>query len=511
MRHLLQCHPFAVRAHFEWTLVLTFALPAATLRPLLPPGLTLDEYDGRGFVAVALVQTRRLRPAGWPASLGHDFFLSGYRIFTRYRTAAGRTLRGLRILRSDTDRRRMVLAGNLLTHYGYRFARIVQRRTGDLLRLEIRAPGGEADLKLTADLSEDPARSLPPGSPFPDWHTARRYAGPLPYTFDYEPETHSIIRIEGIRQEWHPRPVSVRVEQATFFKHGTFAVHDAPQPVLASAFFVENIPYLWRRGIRERLPEPVPVDRMPVRGRWQGVSNIVRFNWPFYAVAAGVAATALAAAGRLRRPWWLRAALSLGSGGALFYLGGSLAVSWWIYDRSPLYKWTWLRRTVAGSPRRIVNVHSGFDESSEAVRALFPEAELTVLDFYDPAQQTERSIARARAAYPPSIPPREVRSHDFGLPGASADLVLLILAAHEVRTAAGRDRLFAEAARILRPGGQAILVEHGRDAANFLAFGPGFLHFFAPAEWRRAARAAGLKLAGETRITPFVRVFNLRR
>ena len=54
-----------------------------------------------------------------------------------------------------------------------------------------------------------------------------------------------------------------------------------------------------------------------------------------------------------------------------------------------------------------------------------------------------------------------------------------------------------------------ILVEHGRDVANFLAFGPGFMHFFAPSEWRRTASEAGLNLVGETRITPFVRVYDL--
>ena len=511
MRHLLQRHPFAVAAHFEWTLVLTYALPAATLLPLLPPGLTLDEYEGWGFVAIALVQTRRLRPAGWLAALGHDFFLTGYRVFARYRTAAGRTLRGLRILRSDTDRRRMVLSGNLLTHYGYHLADIRHARTGDRLGLDIHTPGGEADLSLQADLRDDPAQPLPPGSPFPDWHTARRYAGPLPFTFDYEPETHSIIRIEGVREQWHPRPVVVRVEQAAFFDRAPFTGPGAPRPVLASAFYMENIPYLWRRGVREVLPEPGPAVRLPARRPLQGVANIVRFNWPFYAAAAGVAGSALAVAGRLRRPWWLRALLALGSGGALFYLAGSLVVSWWIYDRSPLYRWAWLRRMAAGQPRRIVNVHSGFDESSEAVQALFPEAELTVLDFYDPAQQTEASIARARAAYPAPMPASSVCSDDLGLPDASADLVLLILAAHEVRSADGRDHLFAETARVLRPGGQAILVEHGRDAANLLAFGPGFLHFFPPWEWRRAARTAGFTLAGETRITPFVRVFDLRR
>lgn len=508
MRHLFQRHPFAVAAHFDWTLVLTYALPAGVLRPLLPPGLVLDEYDGWGFVAVALVQTHDLRPAGWPSALGQEFFLTGYRLFARYRTAAGRNLRGLRILRSDTDRRRMVFSGNLLTHYAYHHASIRHERAGDALSVEVRTPGGEADLRLMADLGHDPGRALPPGSPFPDWHTARRYAGPLPFTFDYEPETHSIIRIEGVRTEWHPRPVAVRVETAAFLDRAPFMVHGSPGPVLASAFFVENIPYLWRRGVREPLPPPAG---LPRRRPLQGVTNIVRFNWPFYAVAAGVAGAALGVARRLRRPWWLRAGLAAGAGGALFYLAGSLVVSWWIYDRSPLYRWAWLRRMVAGQPRRIINVHSGFDESSEAVKALFPDAELTVLDFYDPAEQTEASIARARTAYPAPLPTRSVRSDDLRVPDADADLLLLILAAHEVRTPAGRDRLFAEAARVLRPGGQAILVEHGRDMANLLAFGPGFLHFFPPTEWRRAAHGAGFTLAGETRITPFVRIFDLRR
>src|SRR5438552_4181764 len=86
---------------------------AIELARRLPPGLQLDTWQGRGFVAIALVQTRGLRPVGLPARLGQDFFLSGYRIFARFTPASGRqrTLRGLRILRSDTDRRLMVLFG----------------------------------------------------------------------------------------------------------------------------------------------------------------------------------------------------------------------------------------------------------------------------------------------------------------------------------------------------------------------------------------------------------------
>src|SRR4051794_19952762 len=134
MLHLLQRHPIPVRAHFEFSLVLAYALPAAVLAPLLPPGLTLDTYEDFGFLAIAMVRTRGLRTAFLPSVFGQEFFLTGYRIFARYRDpASGRNLRGLRILRSDTNKRTMAFFGNRLTHYNYRVARVAVERGGDQL------------------------------------------------------------------------------------------------------------------------------------------------------------------------------------------------------------------------------------------------------------------------------------------------------------------------------------------------------------------------------------------
>src|ERR1039458_7530915 len=81
--HRLQRHPIPISAHFSHSLVLTYAFEPEILEPLLPPGLVLDTYRSFGFLAIALVQTRQLRPSFLPAALGRDFFLSGYRIFTR--------------------------------------------------------------------------------------------------------------------------------------------------------------------------------------------------------------------------------------------------------------------------------------------------------------------------------------------------------------------------------------------------------------------------------------------
>src|SRR5580704_7498600 len=156
MLHLLKRHPFPVQAFFRQSLVLTYAFPSATLRPLLPPGLALDTYGEYGFLAIALVETEKLRPSFLPEALGRDFFLSGYRIFTRLRSPGG-SLRGLRILRSDTNHRWMVGAGNLLTHYHYCLCQAeLSERPGEI-EWNIRTPGQEADLQVIAYIDDQPA------------------------------------------------------------------------------------------------------------------------------------------------------------------------------------------------------------------------------------------------------------------------------------------------------------------------------------------------------------------
>lgn len=237
--HLLKRHPFAVRAYFEYSAVLTYALPAETLRPLLAPGLTLDERDGRGFVAIAMVKTRSLRPSVFPEFLGQDFFLIGYRIFARFETPGGRRLRGLRILKSQTDKRRMVFSGNLLTHYNYHYLPIQAVHSDQ--ELHVTAPG----LDVRFFKRENP--KLPQGSVFKDWREARMYAGPLPFTFDYEKQTNSIVIIEGVRDNWDPAPVEADA-------HTDFFTADAFQgvrPIFSSAFLIESVPYMWKKGKRE--------------------------------------------------------------------------------------------------------------------------------------------------------------------------------------------------------------------------------------------------------------------
>lgn len=254
MLHLLRRHPFPVIAHFRYSFVLTYAVPVPDLEPLVAPGLTLDTYGPWGFVAIAMVQTEKLRPAGFPAFLGQSFFLIGYRIFTRYTTCKGRHLRGLQILRSETDKPLMVLLGNLFTHYKYHLVPVLTGLGEEPTVVDVTIPGR---LGAAADISR-PAGKLPPGSPFPDWPAARRFAGPMPFTFDYERETHSMIRVQGRREDWNPLPVAADVPETPFFfrdPDGPFANRPV-SPVLASAFYIPEVPYRWDKGIRESLPRP---------------------------------------------------------------------------------------------------------------------------------------------------------------------------------------------------------------------------------------------------------------
>lgn len=249
MLHLLKRHLVSMRAHFDFVLTLTYAVPAAVLSKFIPSGLRLDEWNGLGFLATAFVQTRSMRPALFPSFAGASYFFSGYRVFCRYTTVGGKELRGLRILRSDTDKHLMVTAGNLLTHYNYHLAEIDVQRAEGFLRLQVASHDGNGDAELSAQLAQ-PTDFLPDGSPFSTAHDARRFAGPMPFTFDYEAETNSIIRVQGLRKNWKPRLVPVSITKLSFLGQEAFA---RATPLLASCFYMENVDYYWKRGVRERL------------------------------------------------------------------------------------------------------------------------------------------------------------------------------------------------------------------------------------------------------------------
>lgn len=247
-----------------------------------------------------------------------------------------------------------------------------------------------------------------------------------------------------------------------------------------------------------------------IRKPLQGLRNIIRFNWHFYALAFGLALAVGAAA--LGLPVPLRYYGWTGLGLLLTPVLVSLAVSAYVYDGAGLYELGWLPAHVAPAPgARLLTISAGFDEITPLLAQTWPDEQLLAVDFYDPARHTEVSIKRARRAYPPVPDTLRVSTHALPLPSHSIDYALAFLAAHEVRDAAERAVFFQELTRVLKPAGELIVVEHLRDAANFLAYTIGFFHFHSRRAWLATFRAAGLRVAQEVKITPFLTAFILRK
>lgn len=236
----LKNHPFAVEAFFEKSTVLTYAFPKEALEYLLPPSLSLDLFQDKwAFVAIALVQTTGLRPKGFPAFMGNDFYLIGYRIFVQYTDSRGKRLRGLYILKSETDSKKMEIMGNIFTHYNYTTTDI-QDQTFDNGSRKISSVKSKFEISIDYKTGDIP---LPPNSPFQDWKEARRFAGPLPFTFTVDEAKKESLIIEGVRENWTPKAIEVRDATVDFIENLTEV-----QGVLANAFEITNIPYYWKKG-----------------------------------------------------------------------------------------------------------------------------------------------------------------------------------------------------------------------------------------------------------------------
>jgi hypothetical protein len=245
------------------------------------------------------------------------------------------------------------------------------------------------------------------------------------------------------------------------------------------------------------------------RYAFEGMTNIVRFNWPYYVFALVAIAGLFFSGNCFPEPFSFFAKLC--GLGILVLTFVSLTVSWYIYDFSALYKFSWLDSLHPGPNQVIVNMHAGFDESSAILATRYPEAELLVFDFYDPLKHTEASIERARKAYPVFPGTKRFETNHVPLKAGSVDRFFLILAAHEIRDDAERILFFGQLATGLKSGGRIIVVEHTRDLANFMGYTFGFLHFLSPVTWRKTFSGSGLTIDSSFKITPFITIYILKK
>lgn len=252
-----------------------------------------------------------------------------------------------------------------------------------------------------------------------------------------------------------------------------------------------------------------------LRKPFQGVGNIIRFNWHFFVFSLlfliALFISKNYTSGLLQ---WLTILAFWGTIATTFI---SLLVSYYVYDLSNLYKLEWAKELEKGKNfnkaevPKIVNINAGFDETSTLLKGKFPNARLHVFDFYDPTKHTEISIKRARKAYPPFPNTQAINTSDIPLQNNSIDHIFAILSAHEIRNEQERITFFQELQRILQPSGTIAVTEHLRDTANFLAYNIGFFHFHSKSTWLRTFEKADLKVVKEIKTTPFISTFILQK
>lgn len=241
-----------------------------------------------------------------------------------------------------------------------------------------------------------------------------------------------------------------------------------------------------------------------VRSPFQGVLNIIRFNWHFYLLAILFAVVLLLASHYL--PRHLQPYLWGFVGLFMFTTVISLIASFYIYDVSALYQLKWLPKS---SNKNILNINAGFDETSKIIVNKFPNNSLKVCDFYNPQQHTEVSIKRARKAYPPFKNTIQVKTSELPFSHNTFDYALAILSAHEIRDEKERAIFFKEVNRVTKTTGQIFITEHLRDLSNFLAYTVGFFHFHTKKSWLKTFEQAGLIVKEEIKTTPFITTFVL--
>jgi hypothetical protein len=243
------------------------------------------------------------------------------------------------------------------------------------------------------------------------------------------------------------------------------------------------------------------------RKPFQGVINIIRFNWHFYVIAFVLIATLTIANSFLAEDmqWIITTLISL----ATLSIAISLGISYYIYDYSDIYSLDWLQAINIPAGANLVNIHAGFDETSHLLARLYTSSTLQVFDFYDPLKHTEVSIERARKLYEAYPGTKKIETTAIPLKANSADYIFNIFAAHEIRNASERVSFLKQLHTSITPTGRIVVLEHMRDLPNFIAYNIGFFHFHSRAEWKRNFTDAGFTLEHELTLTPFLALFIL--
>jgi SAM-dependent methyltransferase len=142
----------------------------------------------------------------------------------------------------------------------------------------------------------------------------------------------------------------------------------------------------------------------------------------------------------------------------------------------------------------VADLHIGTYRHAFLLSDVLPESRIKSVDCWNvEGESPEEAVADVRdLEVPPRSNPRieTSKADHFSVPLAdrSCDAVCFGFGTHEIPTGGPREKLFSEAIRILKPGGQVLLFEHGWDAHNYVIFGPVIHHVTKREDWDKFLR-----------------------
>lgn len=226
--------------------LLWYRTPVDSVRSLTPAGFELltQESGGRvwAFWNIVACRVEKMRPAGWPASLGVSYHHVAYRLMVSAKLEDGARQPGIYFLRSDADQPLLAWGGNMTSDFRFNRARIELKESGGKLTAKVRSKDRKGDAELEIDTA---ARAEPvPGSIFGSLDEAKSVLKYQPTGLAPGPRGRARLA-EVFREEsaWDER--AVQVVSARWEYLAGLAQNDI---VLELATRVAPIDYKWRLG-----------------------------------------------------------------------------------------------------------------------------------------------------------------------------------------------------------------------------------------------------------------------
>ena len=244
-----------------------------------------------------------------------------------------------------------------------------------------------------------------------------------------------------------------------------------------------------------------------MRKPFQGVLNIIRFNWHLYLIAFFSIILLYFIGNKCDATFRLIICFLI----LLIIITTfvSLLASFYIYDVSNLYKLKWIEKS--NNEKIILNINAGFDETSQLLQDKFIDTEIIALDFYNPNKHTEISIKRARKVLSQFSNTKQIETNNLTFENNSVDIITIIFSAHEIRNTKERVVFFKELNRVIKPTGAIYVTEHLRNFPNFLVYNIGFFHFYSKNSWKSIFKQSNFTIEKELKLNPFVSNFILKK